>query len=108
VQEWTAGPFIVGRAAEAHDSDMLARVHARLQGEKDLINAILVAIQLVLAVVAIVLVLLHSGKDAGMASVTGFSFASSASVMERNLTRYTIIVCVLFFLNTFVLIWRLG
>ncbi len=87
---------------------MLARVHVRLQGEKDLINAILVAVQLVLAVVAIVLVLLHSGKDAGMASVTGFSFASSASVMERNLTRYTIIVCVLFFLNTFVLIWRLG
>jgi preprotein translocase subunit SecG len=87
---------------------MLARVHVRLQWEKDLINAILVAVQLVLAVVAIVLVLLHSGKDAGMASVTGFSFASSASVMERNLTRYTIIVCVLFFLNTFVLIWRLG
>jgi preprotein translocase subunit SecG len=87
---------------------MLARIHVRLLGEKDLINAVLVAIQLVLAVVAIVLVLLHSGKDAGMASVTGFSFASSASVMERNLTRYTIIVCVLFFLNTFVLIWRLG
>lgn len=76
--------------------------------EKKLLNAILVAIQLVLAVVVIVLVLLHSGKDAGMASVTGFSFASSASVMERNLTRYTIIVSVLFFLNTFVLIWRLG
>ena len=31
-----------------------------------------------------------------------------ASVMERNLTRYTIITGVLFFLNTFVLIWRLG
>jgi preprotein translocase subunit SecG len=73
-----------------------------------LLNAVLVSIQLVLAIVAIVLVLLHSGKDAGMASVTGFSFASSASVMERNLTRYTIIVCVLFFLNTFALIWRLG
>ena len=87
---------------------MLARVHVRLQGEYVLLNAILVAIQLVLAVVVIVLVLLHSGKDAGMASVTGFSFASSASVMEKNLTRYTIIVCVLFFLNTFVLIWRLG
>jgi len=87
---------------------MLVRVHARLQGERDLINAILVAVQLGLAIVAIVLVLLHSGKDAGMASVTGFSFASSASVMERNLTRYTIIVCVLFFVNTFVLIWRLG
>jgi len=73
-----------------------------------LLNAILVAVQLVLAVLVIVLILLHSGKDAGMASVTGFSFASSASVMERNLTRYTIIVGVLFFLNTFVLIARLG
>jgi preprotein translocase subunit SecG len=73
-----------------------------------LLNAIFVAIQLLLAVLLIVLVLLHSGKDAGMASVTGFSFASSASVMERNLTRYTIIVGVLFFLNTFLLIWRLG
>jgi preprotein translocase subunit SecG len=87
---------------------MLGSVHARLQGERVLLNAILVGIQIVLAVVVVVLVLLHSGKDAGMASVTGFSFASSASVMERNLTRYTIIVCVLFFLNTFVLIWRLG
>ena len=87
---------------------MLTPVHARLQGEKDLLNAILVAIQLVLAVLVVVLVLLHSGKDAGMASVTGFSFASSASVMEKNLTRYTIIAGVLFFLNTFVLIWRLG
>jgi preprotein translocase subunit SecG len=87
---------------------MLAPVQVRLQGEYVLLNAILVTIQLVLAVVVVVLVLLHSGKDAGMASVTGFSFASSASVMEKNLTRYTIIVCVLFFLNTFVLIWRLG
>jgi preprotein translocase subunit SecG len=87
---------------------MLACVHARFEGENLVLNAILVTIQLVLAVVVIVLVLLHSGKDAGMASVTGFSFASSASVMEKNLTRYTIIAGVLFFLNTFVLIWRLG
>jgi preprotein translocase subunit SecG len=65
--------------------------------------AIFVGVQLVLSVVLIVLVLLHSGKDAGMASVTGFSFASSASVMERNLTRYTIITGVLWFLNTFLL-----
>lgn len=73
-----------------------------------MLNAILVTIQIVLAIVVIVLVLLHSGKDAGMASVTGFSFASSASVMERNLTRYTIIAAVVFFVNTFVLVWRLG
>jgi preprotein translocase subunit SecG len=79
-----------------------------LKGETELLNAILVAVQVILAVLVIVLILLHSGKDAGMASVTGFSFASSASVMERNLTRYTIIVAVLFFLNTFLLVWRLG
>jgi len=79
-----------------------------LKGSKDVLNAILVTVQLVLAILVIVLILLHSGKDAGMASVTGFSFASSASVMERNLTRYTIIVGVVFFINTFLLIWRLG
>jgi preprotein translocase subunit SecG len=73
-----------------------------------LLNAIFVTFQLVFAILVIVLILLHSGKDAGMASVTGFSFASSASVMEKNLTRYTIIVGVLFFINTFVLVWRLG
>ena len=43
-----------------------------------------------------------------MASITGFSFASSASVMERNLTRYTIITGIAFFIGTFILIWRLG
>ena len=70
-----------------------------------MLTAIFVAVQLILSVLLIVLVLLHSGKDAGMASVTGFSFASSASVMERNLTRYTIVTGVLWFLNTFLLIF---
>lgn len=70
-----------------------------------MLTTIFVTVQLVLSVLLIVLVLLHSGKDAGMASVTGFSFASSASVMERNLTRYTIITGVLWFLNTFLLIF---
>ena len=28
--------------------------------------------------------------------------------MERNLTRYTIITIIAFFINTFILIWRLG
>lgn len=42
-----------------------------------------------------------------MSSSSGFSFASQASVMEKNLTRYTIITGVVFFALTFVLIWRL-
>jgi preprotein translocase subunit SecG len=72
------------------------------------INAILVTIYVIIAVLLVVLILLHSSKDAGMASITGFSFASSASVMERNLTRYTIFTIIAFFIGTFVLIWRLG
>ena len=72
-----------------------------------MLNAFLIALQLIVCILLIVLVLLHSGKDAGMSSVTGFSFAAQASVMERNLTRYTIIAAVVLFINTFILIWRL-
>jgi preprotein translocase subunit SecG len=72
------------------------------------INGILVTVYVIIAILLVVLIMLHTGKDAGMASITGFSFASSASVMERNLTRYTIITIVAFFIGTFVLIWRLG
>ena len=73
-----------------------------------MLNAVLVAVHLLVSLLLIVLILLHSGKDAGMASTTGFSFASQASVMERNLTRYTVITGVVFFVTTFLLAWRLG
>jgi preprotein translocase subunit SecG len=72
------------------------------------LDAILSVLFVLTSVLLIVLVLLHSGKDSGMASVTGFSFASSASVMERNLTRYTIIAGIVWFLLAFLLVWRLG
>ena len=73
-----------------------------------MINAILIAVYLIVCFVLIGLILLHSGKDAGMASSTGFSFASQASVMEKNLTRYTITAGVIYFILTFVLAWRLS
>lgn len=72
-----------------------------------MLTAVLVAFQIFISVLLIVLILLHSGKDAGMASGSGFSFAAQASVMERNLTRYTIIAGVLFFICSFVLAWRI-
>jgi preprotein translocase subunit SecG len=72
------------------------------------LNAFLVVVFIVESLLLIGLILLHSGKDAGMASITGFSFASSASVMERNLTRYTIITGVAWFVTSFLLVWRLG
>jgi preprotein translocase subunit SecG len=72
------------------------------------LNAVLVVAHLVVSLLLIGLILMHSGKDAGMASTTGFSFASQASVMERNLTRYTVITGIAFFVTTFLLAWRLG
>lgn len=73
-----------------------------------MLNGIIVALHIIVSIVLVILILLHSGKDSGMASVSGFSFASSASVMERNLTRYTIIAGIAFFITTFLLVWRIG
>jgi len=50
------------------------------------------------------LILMHSGRDAGLGGM-GFTPASQGGthVVERNLTRVTIIVAILFFANTVVL-----
>jgi preprotein translocase subunit SecG len=55
----------------------------------------------------IVLVLLHSGRDTGMSGL-GFVPTSQGGthIVERNLTRLTIVVATLFFLNT-VLLFRM-
>ena len=47
------------------------------------------------------LILMHSGRDAGMGGL-GFTPASQGGthVVERNLTRLTVVVAVLFFVNT--------
>jgi preprotein translocase subunit SecG len=71
------------------------------------LNTILIIFHLIVCFLLVGLILLHSGKDAGMGSITGFSFAAQASVMEKNLTRYTVITGVVFFITTFLLVWRL-
>jgi preprotein translocase subunit SecG len=62
---------------------------------------------LVLSAALVVLVLLHSGRDTGMSGM-GFVPASQGGthIVERNLTRLTIVVATIFFLNT-VLLFRL-
>jgi preprotein translocase subunit SecG len=62
---------------------------------------------LVVSVALVGLVLMHSGRDTGMAGM-GFVPASQGGthIVERNLTRLTIAVGVVFFLNT-VLLYRL-
>jgi preprotein translocase subunit SecG len=53
------------------------------------------------------LVLMHSGRDTGFGGL-GFTPASQGGthIVERNLTRLTVAVAVLFFLNT-ILLFRL-
>jgi preprotein translocase subunit SecG len=55
----------------------------------------------VISAALLTLILLHSGRDAGLGGM-GFTPASQGGthVVERNLTRLTIVVGVLFFLNT--------
>jgi preprotein translocase subunit SecG len=50
------------------------------------------------------LILMHSGRDAGLGGM-GFTPASQGGthIVERNLTRLTVVIAVLFFANTVVL-----
>jgi len=57
--------------------------------------------QVFLVFVLIALILMHSGREAGMGGM-GFTPASQGGthIVERNLTRYTTIVAVLFVANS--------
>ncbi len=69
-------------------------------------EAILSGLQIIFAVVVIVLILLHSGKDAGLSGAFGVGSGAvgSGSLVERNLTRWTIVFSLLFVLNVLVLL----
>ena len=64
----------------------------------------LAVIQVLFVFVLVALVLMHSGRDAGMGGM-GFTPASQGGthIVERNLTRYTLVVAVLFVANSVVL-----
>ena len=65
---------------------------------------VLAVIQVLLSIALCSLILLHSGRDAGLGGM-GFTPASQGGthIVERNLTRVTIVVALLFFANTIVL-----
>ena len=60
--------------------------------------------QVLLAAGLVTLILMHSGRDTGFGGM-GFTPASQGGthIVERNLTRLTVLVAVLFFVNTIVL-----
>jgi preprotein translocase subunit SecG len=61
-------------------------------------------IQVLLSAALVGLVLMHSGRDAGLGGM-GFTPASQGGthIVERNLTRLTVVVAILFAANTVLL-----
>jgi preprotein translocase subunit SecG len=63
------------------------------------------AVTQVLIVIGLIsLILMHSGRDAGMGGL-GFTPASQGGthIVEKNLTRLTVVLAVLFFVNSIAL-----
>jgi preprotein translocase subunit SecG len=69
---------------------------------------ILSIVQVFLAVGVIFLILMHSGKDAGLSGAfgvgTGAGPFGGGSLVERNLNRWTVAFATLFVVNTIVLL----
>ena len=65
-------------------------------------------IQVIIAVVLVLLVLMHSGKDAGLSGAfgvgTGAGPLGGGSLVERNLNRWTVFFAVIFVVNVIVLL----
>ena len=64
--------------------------------------------QIVISVVLILLVLLHSGKDAGLSGAfgvgTGAGPFGGGSLVERNLDRWTVVFAIAFVANVIALL----
>jgi preprotein translocase subunit SecG len=63
--------------------------------------------QVIVSAGLLTLILMHSGREAGLGGM-GFTPASQGGthIVERNLTRLTVVVATVFFLNS-VLLYRL-
>jgi preprotein translocase subunit SecG len=63
--------------------------------------AILAVWHVIISVALLVLILMHSGRDVGFGGM-GFTPASQGGthIVERNLTRLTVVVAIIFFLDT--------
>jgi preprotein translocase subunit SecG len=69
---------------------------------------ILSIVQVIICVVLIFLILMHSGKDAGLSGAfgvgTGQGPLGGGSLVERNLNRWTVGFAIAFAVNTILLI----
>ncbi|HEY7830372.1 MAG TPA: preprotein translocase subunit SecG [Solirubrobacteraceae bacterium] len=71
-------------------------------------EAVLSILQVIISVVLIFLVLMHSGKDAGLSGAFGVGSGTGplggGSMVERNLNRWTVAFAILFVGNTILLL----
>ncbi len=70
--------------------------------------AVLAALQVLIAIALVTLVLMHSGRDTGFGGL-GFTPASQGGqhIVERNLTRLTIAIGLVFTVNSIALFYLL-
>ena len=65
-------------------------------------------VQVLVSIILVFLVLLHSGKDAGLSGAFGVGSGGSSvgggSLVERNLNIWTVAVAIAFVVNTIVLL----
>jgi preprotein translocase subunit SecG len=73
-----------------------------------MLETLLSVVQVFICIVLIFLVLMHSGKDAGLSGAFGVGSGQGSlgggSMVERNLNRWTIAFAILFAVNTIVLL----
>ena len=73
-----------------------------------MLETILSVVQVALSVVVIFLVLMHSGKDAGLSGAFGVGTGSGpfggGSLVERNLNRWTVFFAIVFVANVILLL----
>ena len=73
-----------------------------------MLETVLSIVQVAICVVLNFLVLMHSGKDAGLSGAFGVGSGQGSlgggSLVERNLNRWTILFGILFAVNTIVLL----
>jgi preprotein translocase subunit SecG len=70
------------------------------------VKYVLVGLDTILAIAVLVLIFLHSGKDAGLATTFGGSGAFGGSgVVQKNLDRLTVACSVAFFIVSIALVY---
>ena len=71
-------------------------------------ESLLGVVQVAISVIVIFLVLLHSGKDSGLSGAFGIGGGGGSfgggSLVERNLTRWTIFFSILWAINALVML----